>query len=146
MADSAAPEHLVSRLSLPAMASSVATARLHTRELMERWDLPKLVDDAELVVSELVTNAIKAADMISPRARYPELYDRLTVVRLTISRSAGELRVEVWDPRPEPPAPCDAGPDAEGGRGLLLVECLSERWGISHPPGGGKTVWAVFKP
>jgi len=146
MADSAAPEPLVSRLSLPAMASSVATARMHTRELMERWDLPKLVDDAELVVSELVTNAIKAAGCVSPDARYPELYDRLEVVRLTILRSAAELRIEVWDPRPEDPSPCDAGLDAEGGRGLLLVEYLCERWGTAHPPGGGKIVWAVLTP
>jgi anti-sigma regulatory factor (Ser/Thr protein kinase) len=141
---SATPGHFISRLSLPAMAASVATARLHTRGLLERWRLPKLIDDAELVVSELVTNAIKAANNVPPQARYPELYDKLEVVCLSICLSAVELRIEVWDPHVEPPRRCQADMEAEGGRGLLLVEYLCERWGTSRPPFGGKAVWAVI--
>jgi hypothetical protein len=53
----------------------------------------------------------------------------------------GALRIEVWDKDPMPPTKKEQGPDAEDGRGLFLVEMLSERWGVYSPRGGGKAVW-----
>jgi hypothetical protein len=134
----------VSSISLPAMASSVATARLHTRLLMDRWRLRAAVDDAELVVSEMVTNAIKATNVIPPQARYPQLYDCLEVVCLGLSLLNSGLLIEVWDPKQEPPRRREVTLDDEGGRGLLLVESLASRWGTRWPPTGGKVVWALL--
>ena len=51
--------------------------------------------------------------------------------------------VFVWDAGPRPPPRADPGADAENGRGLLLVEALSERWGHFGHDGGGKVVWAA---
>ena len=135
-------DQFVSCVPFPAMVSSICTARMHTRDLMEKWDLMVMVDDAELIVSEMMTNAIKATNAIPPEARYPELYDRLEVVCLCLYLLDEELEIDVWDPRPEPPTRREAMPDDEGGRGLLLVEALSRRWGIRWPSSGGKIVWA----
>lgn len=135
-------EH-TSCVALPAMASSVTTARAHARALLAKWGLPALADDVELIVSELVTNAIKATDAVSPHAPYPELYDRLEVICLCVYLRTGEVLVEVWDPRQEPPRPRTASPEDEGGRGLLLVESLAAAWGTRWPKTGGKIVYAV---
>lgn len=137
-------DQFVSCIPLPAMASSIATARMHTRLLMNKWHLLSVVDDAELVVSEIVTNAIKATNIIPPQARYPDLYDRMEVVCLCFYRHATELVIEVWDPKREPPQRRDVTLDDEGGRGLFLVEALSKRWGTRWPPTGGKFVWALL--
>ena len=57
----------------------------------------------------------------------------------------GQVVVFVWDASPRPPAQAaDPGADAEGGRGLLLVEALSERWGHFGYDGDGKVVWALL--
>jgi anti-sigma regulatory factor (Ser/Thr protein kinase) len=124
------------------MAVSVGTARMHTRELLEKWGLMELVDDAEVVACELVTNSIKATNALSSGARSPELYDRLEVVCLCLYRFPDGLLIEAWDPRPEPPVRREAGGEDEGGRGLLLVEALSKEWGTRWPATGGKIVWA----
>lgn len=132
----------VSCVALPAMTSSVATARVHTRALMEKWDLMAVVDDAEVVVSEIVTNAIKATNAIPEPASYPDLYDRLEVVCLCVYLDGGDLVIEVWDPKYESPERRDVDLYDEGGRGLWLVESLSREWGTRWPPTGGKIVWA----
>ncbi|MEV5409010.1 ATP-binding protein [Thermopolyspora sp. NPDC052614] len=132
----------VSCVALPAMASSVATARVHTRALMEKWDRMIVVDDAEVVVSEMVTNAIKAINMITGPVGYPELYDRLEVICLCLFLDGDDLVVEVWDPKHEAPKRRDVDVYDEGGRGLWLIESLCAGWGVRWPPTGGKTVWA----
>ncbi|MEV1249011.1 ATP-binding protein [Nonomuraea sp. NPDC049750] len=137
-----ADDQFVNCIPLPAMASSVPTARMHTRALMAKWHLTHVVDDAELIVSEIVTNAIRATNIIPSQARYTELYDRMEVVCLYLYLLTPELVIEVWDPKREPPRRHDATLDDEGGRGLFLVESLSQRWGIRWPPTGGKIVWA----
>jgi hypothetical protein len=95
-----------------------------------------VLDAAELVLSELVTNAL--------RVRVPS--DRQVGVRIARSLEDGVLRLEVSDAgsgRPEVQAP---GDDETGGRGLLLVEALAHRWGVDERAGGiGKTVWAELK-
>ncbi|MEV5411534.1 ATP-binding protein [Thermopolyspora sp. NPDC052614] len=131
-------------IALPAIPTSVATARIHTRDLLTRWHLPTAIDDAVLVVAELLTNAIKATASIPPQATYPDLYDHLEVVCLSLYHLPGELLIEVWDPNREPPLPRTATPDEETGRGLLLVNSLTLAWGTHWPPLGGKTIWATL--
>ena len=64
-------------------------------------------------------------------------------VRLWLVSDRQQIVIFVWDASPLPPAPADAGEDAESGRGLLIVEAASERWGWGSPPAlGGKVVWA----
>jgi anti-sigma regulatory factor (Ser/Thr protein kinase) len=130
----------VSCVALPAMTSSVATARLHTRTLMEKWEVPAVVDDAEVVVSEILTNAIKATTSLPGDAGPPS--DRPEHVCLCLFLDDGELVVEVWDPRYETPERRDVDLYDEGGRGLWLVESLSRDWGVRWPATGGKIVWA----
>lgn len=131
-------------LALPAMPTSVATARMHTRHLLRRWHLATIADDAGLVVTELLTNAIKAAGPIPPQPRYRDLYDHLAVVCLCLHNLTDELLIEVWDPKNNPPIPRDATPTDEGGRGLLLVDALTLAWGTHWPHQGGKIVWATL--
>jgi Anti-sigma regulatory factor (Ser/Thr protein kinase) len=131
-------------LALPAMPASVATARMHTRDLLLRWHMATISDDAGLVVTELLTNAIKATTPIPPQPRYADLYDRLEVVCLCLYNLTDELLIEVWDPEHEPPLRRDATPDDEDGRGLLLVDALTLAWGTRWPHLGGKIVWAAL--
>lgn len=108
---------------------------------LNRWALGVLVPDAALVVSELVTNAVQHA--LDPTARdagdsgeYP--------VWLGIFRHPSDLVCAVTDPSPAPPRPRDADASALGGRGLTLIEAVSETWSWSLTPPRGKTVWATL--
>ena len=135
-------DRFVSCVALPAMTSSVTTARRHTRTLLEEWGLLVVVDDAEVVVSEMVTNAIKATNLLPGSASCPDQCDRLEVVCLCLCLDGGDLVIEVWDPRYEAPKRRDVDLYDEGGRGLWLIGALSGDWGVRWPPTGGKTVWA----
>ncbi|MFC9916307.1 ATP-binding protein [Streptomyces sp. NPDC127197] len=107
------------------MARRVTAARLRFCGL--NW----LVDDATLIVSELVTNAI--------------VHSGTTSVTLTVRLLDGVLRISVTDGVPGTPAPSQPDADAEGGRGLQLIEYLvSEhdgRWGVAEQ---GATVWCTL--
>ena len=101
-----------------------------------------LAEDIELLVSELVTNAVKATASQQQAAIRLQLFSDNTCVL-----------VEVWDADPQPPAPKDLTEDdmpdlqEEGGRGLFLVAGLSSRWDwyrTREPP--GKVVWCEFLP
>jgi two-component sensor histidine kinase len=112
--------------------------RLATHRL-DLWHLPygsPASDTVGLVVAELSSNAVL-------HGRVP---GRDFELRLTYDRTAGLVRVEVSDTHPghpEFPGPA-ARPsvDADGGRGLLLVEAVADRWGVAGRTGPGKTVWA----
>lgn len=117
-------EQDVVRWSLPLDRSAVATARESTRRQLALWGLDKLSDTAELLVSELVTNAIRAAS-----------YE----VELRLMR-VGKLLVEVSDDNHNLPQLQRADPDDIRGRGLALVSHLSRRWGTSRKA-VGKVVW-----
>ncbi|MFJ9010945.1 ATP-binding protein [Streptomyces canus] len=104
-------------------------ARLLATEQLREWGLP--LHPAEHIVAELAVNA-------ATHGRVPGRDFRLTLYVV-----GGTLRIEVTDtqgdrlPRTELPAP-----DAESGRGLLLVDALADRWGVAPGPRPRKTVWA----
>ncbi|WP_373301300.1 ATP-binding protein [Streptomyces djakartensis] len=112
----------------PAEPDAVRTARQSVRGQLRRWDLDRLADLAALLVSELVTNALRhATGPIGVRLVRPSVLN-------------GVLLVEVSDPLPDPPRERVARPEDESGRGLQLVASSSRRWG-TRPGTEGKTVW-----
>lgn len=117
------------RLELCATPSAVACARSLTKRIVLEWGRPDLADTAELLVSELVTNAILASGD-SPGQ----------VVRLWLVAEPDNLVIQVWDGSTDMPERRDAGPESEHGRGLMLVESLSKQWGTCAEP-AGKVVW-----
>lgn len=123
-----------------ASPASVGAARRDAAEALRDWGLPKLVDTAALLVSELVTNAVKATGRVHER---PGGADRRPspCVMLQLRAQKGELAIYVWDDDTRAPALEDAAPSAESGRGLRLVDALSRRWGHYAPDVGGKIVW-----
>ena len=111
-------------------------ARLHTRQVLWEWRLAELNENAELLVAELTTNAIRVS-----RAAMQD-----DPIRLWLISDMMQVVILVSDASPLPPAPMDADDDAENGRGLLLVQAVSARWGWHFPPGiGGKVVWAQVR-
>ncbi|KFF99838.1 PAS/PAC sensor protein [Streptomyces scabiei] len=118
------PEDSVGDWTLPREPRSVGRAREYARGRLQAWDLEPLIDTAELLVSELVTNAL----------RYGEGEIRL---RLLLDRT---LVCEVWDAGLVQPRRRRARDTDEGGRGLQLVGLLSAAWGSRRTP-RGKTVW-----
>jgi anti-sigma regulatory factor (Ser/Thr protein kinase) len=114
--------------TFPAHPGAVRTARRAVREQLRAWGLDGFADVAALLVSELVTNALRHAT--GPIG-----------VRLVRPVDLGAaLRVEVSDPLPDPPRERVARPDDESGRGLQLVANSSDRWGTRRAD-NGKTVW-----
>lgn len=91
--------------------------------------LPYLVDAVRLVVSELATNAILHAN---------------TPFTVTLSGTGQSVLLGVRDASDSVPIMRSANPMAEGGRGLSIVDVVSENWGVSYAPGGSKSVWAIW--
>ncbi|MFF1477652.1 ATP-binding protein [Streptomyces sp. NPDC058301] len=111
---------------------SVSRARVLLAEQARAWKVPdEMAETAVLLLSELMTNAVR-------HARVP--VGRDVVARCVLG---GDIfRVEVIDANATLPCPRPAGPDDESGRGLALVEALSDAWGANPRPYGiGKTVW-----
>jgi anti-sigma regulatory factor (Ser/Thr protein kinase) len=106
---------------------------------MCEWGLAAVAETTELVVSELITNAVLASRSLngaSDRAELPGVHLRLSSDRMRVL-------VEVWDANPYAPSPIAAGLDEESGRGLMLVEALSTMWSwYATRELGGKVVWA----
>lgn len=116
------------RLTLTAGDHSAHHIRRIVRSLLDEWELQELSDAVELGVTELVTNVVR---------HVPDRRCALLVLRL-----AGAVRVEVGDGAPE--LPCQAtelSAEAEGGRGLVLLDAVVDKWGVGPRSGGGKTVW-----
>ena len=136
---------LSAHLPLGALPTAVPCARSYTRVILDEWKLASLADPAELIVSELVTNSVQATADKDGRPRYGET--GLPVVHLWLASDHARVLIEVWDSVPRAPAARRAGPDEEGGRGLTLVEALSDRWGwTTVPDWPGKAVWAELRP
>ena len=104
-------------------------ARSLARRIVLEWGRCDLVDTAELLVSELVTNAIQASAGL-----------RRPVVRLWLVAERDNIVIRVWDGSADMPTRQDAGPESEHGRGLMLVGSLSKQWGACVKP-AGKVVW-----
>lgn len=153
------PNHSI--LELGALPSAVPCVRLHTTLVLREWHLTGLADAAELVASELATNAIQASAS-TPPAPGPQVPAGLPVVRLHLASDQHQVLVEVGDNDPRPPTPARPDPERDGGRGLLLVESVSNRWGCYYlnpaasaswrAPGPAlvqprvKVVWALITP
>ena len=132
-------------LDIAALPTATPCARLHSRNLTHEWGLRDLVDTIELVVSELVTNAVRASADHDGRPRY-SADSGLACIHLRLSTDGTAALLEVWDENSGLPAPTRADLDDESGRGLLLVEALAARWGWDlHPSGRGKVVWALVQ-
>jgi anti-sigma regulatory factor (Ser/Thr protein kinase) len=121
-----------SYLPLGALPGAVPCARLHTTAVLWEWGMESLVQAAELAVSELVTNAVRASTQ-ARSAGPPGSPPGLPVVGLRLAGDRLRLLVEVSDHDPGPPVPTAVDPERDGGRGLLLVEAVSERWGYYYP-------------
>ncbi|GLW64082.1 ATP-binding protein [Actinomadura rubrobrunea] len=140
------------QVTLIALPNAPYWARRHTEAILNEWRVRAVAADAALVVTELVTNAVKATGLLDAAA-YQDYalrpqsvpYAKLVaagVVRLRLSHSPGRLLVEVWDRCDDPPD--EQLPDfvSEGGRGLFIVGAYCEKWGWYPAQGGGKVVWA----
>jgi anti-sigma regulatory factor (Ser/Thr protein kinase) len=125
---------LRSYLELGALPGAVPCARLHTRQVLWEWRLTRLSESAELVVSELITNAVAASASMA----------QMPPVRMWLMAGMAQVAVMVWDASPQPPTRANVDGESENGRGLMLVEAMSERWDWYFPElSGGKVVWAL---
>lgn len=137
---------LTDSLTLGALPTAVPSARAHAQMMMIEWSMPGVAEDVALVVSELVTNAVAASTDADGRPQYAEPGGGLPVVHLRLRSDHVRIVVEVWDSSPQEPVVRQPEVDDENGRGLLLVEALSERWGCERVPGWpGKVVWAELR-
>ena len=134
---------LQSFLELGALPGAVPCARLHTRHVLWEWGLASLADSTELLVSEMITNAVQVSRAMAQAA-----------VRLWLVSAQAQVMVLAWDASPLSPERADPGENAENGRGLLLVDTISEQWGWYFPgehagasarDQHGKVVWAVVR-
>lgn len=111
--------------------ASVQTARRFVRHALQMWNANHVIDDAVIVVSELVTNAIAHTQK---------------GCELRLSRTRGSdgsvLRVEVNDRGSQIPDVQLLAETREHGRGLHIVAALTNAWGVDTEPDGSKTVWA----
>ncbi|GGR57703.1 ATP-binding protein [Streptomyces aurantiogriseus] len=131
--------------ALPARFEAVREARQFTRRTLGQWDVGDRFDDVCLVVSELVTNALRHG--LSPDAALCGAGEH-PPVRLHLMRWTERLVCAVRDPSHDNPLPREADDfSAESGRGLFLVDSFADGWGW-HPLAGnlgGKVVWALFR-
>lgn len=117
---------------------SARTARDFTLATLRRWGTGYNSQDIAIVVSELVTNALRHA-LPQPGANSPPWRARLGLLQYR-----PWLLCAVADPSKTPPAPRPPGSLAETGRGLHMICTLSDRWGYTKPIDTGKIVWAMF--
>ncbi|MFJ6695193.1 ATP-binding protein [Streptomyces sp. NPDC091272] len=127
------------RFTAPAVDLSVPQARHAVRDLIRRQGVPAsddLVQGLLLIVSELVTNSVKHAALLSPE------------LAVEVAVGAEWIRVSVEDSHPYRPRPLETDYAQTGGRGLLLVrEIAAEAGGVcdvEHTAGGGKVIWAAL--
>ena len=121
-----APGGMASSLRLPAEPAAVSRARAWAAQLCQQWNAGDVCDDAALLVSELVNNAILHAG---------------TELLVELSRAGNTILIAVTDGSTRPVRLRTSAPQAKAGRGLLLVDALSTRWGVTAWP-TGKRVWA----
>ncbi|PYC82603.1 ATP-binding protein [Streptomyces tateyamensis] len=142
------PTVLHSHLKLADTPNAASWARLHTRDVLGRWQVPPdLIDTVLLVLSELVTNAIQHPnDAKQPERLTSAVLSKVQIIGLDLQLRGPAVLVQVTDNDTRPPVPKTVDTDSERGRGLFLVEYMSSRWGYYHPTNGSKTVWAEVRP
>ncbi|MFI9340739.1 ATP-binding protein [Streptomyces sp. NPDC052773] len=133
------PYEGVWRFTAPAVDASVPQARHAVRDLLLRQSVPICDDTAQgllLIVSELVTNAVRHAALLSP------------MLAVEIAVGAEWVRVSVEDNHPYRPTALEADCAQTGGRGLLLVREITREAGgvcdVEHTASGGKVIWAAL--
>lgn len=123
-------------VELEATVRAVSRARMRTRQVLLEWGLERLSECAELLVSELATNAVTASLSLPAAHR----------VWLFLVSDSAQILIIVWDASGHLPARKDVSAGAESGRGLVLVEAMSDAWGwFRGDQGDGKFVWAITK-
>ena len=131
--------------TLATLPTSPFWARRYTRLFLNSCQgmTQEAARTAELLVSELVTNAVRFSGDPARTLRYSE---RVTAGLILLSlRNFNEiLLIEVYDADSNPPVLCDADADAENGRGLMLIDALAKEWSYFFPPGGGKVVYCFL--
>jgi anti-sigma regulatory factor (Ser/Thr protein kinase) len=138
-------QRVISTLYLAAQPNAPALARALVRVVLRQWGLPEVIEDAELVATELATNAMQATNASEPSFYVNGMVPpRIIMVQLVLNDAS--LFVGVWDQAGGMPRLEAAQGVDEGGRGLSIVNELSKRWGWNtiHPYGvhKGKVVWA----
>jgi anti-sigma regulatory factor (Ser/Thr protein kinase) len=126
-----------------ALATAPRTARMHLRDTLREWGLPGLIEDGELIASELVTNVVsRAHDPVTGRPVY--VSDRLPVLQFGLFSDRTVLLISVFDQFADPPVRKTATADDDSGRGLMMVGHISASldW---HPVPGGKVVRAFLR-
>lgn len=119
------------QVRLPADLTAPKLARDFLRDACCGTHSSDVIEKAQLLVSELVTNAV--------RHGAPPVDLQVCCV------GDHELQIMVSDSNPEHPVTRNPGPDAEGGRGMLLVDLISADWGLDDHPNDGKAVWFTLK-
>jgi anti-sigma regulatory factor (Ser/Thr protein kinase) len=121
----------LAQLRLAPGPSAPGRARRFLEETCRRWTVAHFITDATLVISELVTNAVRHAG---------------TEMRVALELRDGALTVSVHDRGPGLPRLLPAAERRLGGRGLTIVVRLAEAWGVVVAGDGGKTVWCRLRP
>lgn len=129
-------------IALAALRTAVSVSRLFVRSTLTKWGATSTVDDALLIVSELVTNAVLATGVPGEAPRWVEL-SKLNLIHVRLDGLNESIVISVWDTSKKVPTIKDAVDGDEGGRGLAIVDALASDWG-SYPHRGGKVVWAVL--
>ena len=124
--------------ALRATSTSSRTAREFATNTLTSWGLHDLVDDATVIISELVTNAVRHG-LPAYAAAAGDM-----PIKLTIVRQDRFVLCIVSDPSDQDPKVRPADDVCENGRGLHVIEALSRVWGWTPLPGSGKAVWAAL--
>jgi anti-sigma regulatory factor (Ser/Thr protein kinase) len=119
---------------------SARTARRLTRNTLRDWGLAFLAEDAETIVGEFVANAVTHAADLGELSRKQAAEN----LGLRLVRRTGEIICAVLDPSDSAPVLKAPATVEESGRGLQMVDALSDVWGWSPVAGRGKAVWAIL--
>jgi hypothetical protein len=121
-----------------ASAESVRAARDFTAATLQRWGIGEVGEDIIVVVSELLTNALRYT-VPCPGSVWPRW-----PVRLGLLQPGPWVLCAISDPSDQVPVARDPGWFGESGRGLHVVSSLCDEWGCTEPGPMGKVVWAMF--
>ena len=132
--------------ALAALPTSPSWARRFTRFFLDYCQgvSPDAAETAELLVSELVTNAVRFTANPCQRQR-DSGHAEAGLISLSLQHFRDGLLIEVYDADGNPPVRADAGEYAETGRGLMLIDALSKEWSYVFLPGGGKVVFCFLE-